>query len=80
VPRYRGTMGHWVGHNKYIEILRILLHLIFMYLILQINKDTLSDLQQNSCCSCTVCATTDSRGRQNQMHVTRFCSAIIITV
>jgi len=41
-------MGHWVGHNKYIEILRILLYLIFIYLIIQINKDTLSDLQQNS--------------------------------
>jgi len=50
------TMGHWVGHNKYIETLQILLHLIFIYLILHINKDTLSDLQQNSCFSCTVCA------------------------
>jgi len=73
-------MGHWVEHNKYIEILRILLYLIFIYLIIQINKDTLSDLQQNSCFSCTVCATTDSRGRQNKTHVTQFCSAIIITV
>jgi len=73
-------MGHWVGQNKYIEILRILFYLIFIYLILQINKDTFSDLQQNSCFSCTVCATTDSRERQNQTHVTQFCSAIIITV
>jgi len=67
-------MGHWVGHNKYIEILRILVHLIFIYLILQINKDTLFDLQKNSGFSCTVC--TDSRGRQNQTYITRFCSAI----
>jgi len=72
VLRYQGTMGHWVGHNKYIETLRILLHLIFIfYLILQINKNILSDLQQNSCFSCTVCATTDSRGSQNQTHITR---------
>jgi len=69
-----------VGHNKYIETLRILLHLIFIYLILQINKDTLPDLQQNSCFSCTVCANTDSRRRQNQTHITQFYSAIIITV
>jgi len=80
VPRYRGTMGHWVGHNKYIETLQILLHLIFIYLILQININILSDLKQNSCFSCTVCATTDSRGRQNKMHITRFNGVIIITV
>jgi len=30
VPRYRGTMDHWVGHNKYIETLPIWLHLIFI--------------------------------------------------
>jgi len=80
VPQYRSTMGHWVEHNKYMEIFRILLYLIFIYLIIQINKDTLSGLQQNLCFSCTVCATTDSRGRQNQTHVIQFCSAIIITV
>jgi len=45
VPWYLGTMGHWVGRNKYIEVLQILLYLIFIYLIIQINKDTLSDLQ-----------------------------------
>jgi len=33
VPRYQGTMGHWVGHNKYIKTLLIWLHLIFIYLI-----------------------------------------------
>jgi len=71
---YRGTMRHWVGHNKYIEILHILLHLIFIYLILQINKDTLLDLQQNSYFSCTVCATTDSKRRQSQTHIPRFYS------
>jgi len=38
VPRYQGTIDHWVGHNKYIETLLIWLHLIFIYLILQINK------------------------------------------
>jgi len=75
-----GTMGHWVGHNKYVETLLILLHLIFIYLILQINKNILSDLQQKSFFSCIVCATTDSRGRQNQMHITHFYGAIIITV
>jgi len=58
-----GTMGQLLGHNKYIEILRILLYLIFIYLIIQINKDTLSDLQQISFFSCTVGATTNSRGR-----------------
>jgi len=52
-------MDHWVGRNKYIETLQVLLHLIFIYLILQINKNILSDLKQNSCFSCTVCATTD---------------------
>jgi len=80
VPQYRGTMGHWVGHNKYIETLQILLHLIFIYLLLQINKNILSDLQQNSCFSCTVCATTYSRGRQNQTHITRFYGDIVIAV
>jgi len=80
VPQYRGTMGHWVGYNKYIETLQILLHLIFIYLILQTNKNILSELKQNSCFSCTVCAATDSRGRQNQTHITQFYSAIIITV
>jgi len=44
VPRYRGTMNHWVGHNKYIETLLIWLHLIFIYLILQINKNIISYL------------------------------------
>jgi len=46
VPQYQGTMGHWVRHNKYIETLHILLHLIFICVILQ--KDALSHLQQNS--------------------------------
>jgi len=50
-------MGHWAGHNIYTEILRILLHLILIYLLLQINKDTISDLQQDLYFSCTVCAT-----------------------
>jgi len=52
VPRYWGTMGHWVGHTKYTETLWILLHLIFIYLIVQINKSLLLGLQQNSCFSC----------------------------
>jgi len=68
VPGTRGTMGHWVGHNK---TFLILLHLIFIYLILQINKSILSDLQQNSCFGCTVCAT---------RIITQFYGAIIITV
>jgi len=55
VPGY--NMGHWVGHNKYIETLLIWLRLIFIYLILQINKHILSDLQKKSRFSCTVCAT-----------------------
>jgi len=75
-----GTRGHWVRHNKYIKTLLIWLHRFFNYLILQTNKNILSDLQQKSCFSCTVCATTDSRERQNQMHITQFYSAIIITV
>jgi len=45
-------MGHWVGHNKHIETLLIWLHLIFIYLILQINKNIHSDPQQKSCFSC----------------------------
>jgi len=48
------NLGHWVGHNKYIETLLIWLYLIFIYLLLQINKNILSDLQQKSCFSCTV--------------------------
>jgi len=65
-PVYQGAIGHWVGHNKYyIETMLILLHLIFIYLIFQINKNILSDLQQSSCFSCTVCAIMDSRERQN---------------
>jgi len=38
VPRYQGTTDRWVGHNKYIETFLIWLRLIFIYLILQINK------------------------------------------
>jgi len=30
VLRYRGAMGHWVGHNKYIQTLQIWLHLILI--------------------------------------------------
>jgi len=62
VSGYNGPLGG--TQQIYMETLLILLHLIFIYLILQINKDILSDLQQNSCFSCTVCATTvDSRGK-----------------
>jgi len=38
VPWYRGTMGHWVGHNKYIETLLIWLLLIFIYYLLYTSK------------------------------------------
>jgi len=52
VPQYRVQWATGVGHNKYIDTLHILLHLIFIYLILQINKHIiLSDLKENSCFS-----------------------------
>jgi len=65
-------MVHWVGHNRYIETLRILLYLIFIYLILQTDKDKLSDIQEKSYFSSKVCTNTDNKGRQNHMHITHF--------
>jgi len=46
---------------------------------MQVNKNNLSNLQQKSCFSCTVCATANNKRRQNQTNTNHFYSAIIIT-